>query len=168
MCVGSDTAVGCGAGRCGQSASFTLWLRSDSLVPGYMVRAYSHAQGGGRVWAIWQTQGGLEVYGPFSYIYFTFPAEFASLFERQPKSAGLRHIAYVFDSNTNSFRFYLDGTLVGEAARPDTVFAEIDCYERLPDDYFAVFHRQPGAWNFKGVSASLPPTQPRLPPRWVV
>ena len=137
---------------CKSSASFTFWIRSEgSIHPGYVIRRYDSK---GTAWSLFVTNNGVDAYGRFfpNDLLIQFPENIGSIFKQSPKSAGMRHIAAVFDVECNCLRVHLDGEFVGQSGLPKDKqdFADIDCEPQLPDDYISLFHRQPGAWPFKG------------------
>ena len=162
---------------CGKSATFSVWLETDTVHGGAILARYSkenatthHSE---LEWALYAEGYGLCVRGrrapsksyvPTSY---GLPLEYMKYKKR-------RHIAWVFDKDLDQTRTYLDGSLLGTTNHSKDTIKYLDCDE-FPDypegghrragsayttkspsslsdakAYTGLAHLAPGVWGLKG------------------
>ena len=120
---------------CGKSATFSLWLETDTVHGGAILARYSKENSTTHQseleWALYAEGYGLCVRGrrapsnsyvPTSY---GLPLEYMKYKKR-------RHIAWVFDKDLDQTRTYLDGSLLGTTDHPKDTIKYLDCDE-FPD-----------------------------------
>ena len=138
---------------CGKSATFSMWLETDTVHGGALLSRYSAvntANGHSDLeWALYAEGYGLCVRGKRapskSYVPsgYGLPLEYMKYMQR-------RHVAYVFDKDKDETRTYLDGSLLGTTKHSAGTIAKLDCDLNGKTAYTGFGHLAPGTWGLKG------------------
>jgi len=136
---------------CGQSATFSLWIETDTLDGGYFLTRYGTSEKVKplRWWGLYAEAFGLYVYGFNAPSNADLPgSEWGRPFEFMKNKR--RHMAFVFDHLTDKTHHYVDGKLLGTTQHPAGTISKMDCEMSGQDSYIGLGHRIPGAYHIKG------------------
>lgn len=136
---------------CGQSATFSLWIETDTIDGGYFVTRYATSEGikPSRWWGLYAEAFGLYVYGFNAPSNADLPgSDWGRPFEYMKNKR--RHMAFVFNADTDQTHHYVDGKLLGTTQHETGTIANMDCGMDGPDSYMGLGHRMPGAYPYKG------------------
>ena len=97
-----------------------------------------------RWWGIYAEAYGLYVYGFNAPSNADLPLQWGRPLENM-KPVSRRHIAFVFDKDTDQTLHYLDGKLLGMTQHSAGTIANMDCGMDGPQAYTGLGHRMPGA-----------------------
>ena len=140
---------------CGQSATFSMWVETDTVHGGALLSRYSVPDShnvSNLEYALYADSYGLVVKG--SRAYSSHVAPYSLLEYGQPlekmKYGMQRHVAFVFDNATDTTKTYLDGALLGTTTHPTGTINNLDCNLNQDTAYTGLGHLAPGVWGLKG------------------
>jgi hypothetical protein len=138
---------------CGKSATFSMWLETDTVHGGALLSRYSAvstANGHSELeWALYAEGYGLCVRGKRAPSKSYVPSDYGLPLEYM-KYMQRRHVAYVFDKDKDQTRTYLDGSLLGTTNHSAGTIAKLDCDLNDKTAYTGFGHLAPGVWGLKG------------------
>ena len=144
---------------CGQSATFSMWVETDTVNGGALVSRYqvpdSH-NNSNLQWALDAPGYGLQVRGlkgardeevkhvaPATLLDYGLPLE-------KMKHGMQRHVAFVFNADKDETKTYLDGSLLGTTTHLPGTLAKLDCNLNQEMAYTGLGHLAPGTRGLKG------------------
>ena len=134
---------------CGDSATFSFWLETNTLHGGALLSRYSAIDSSGHSeleYALYAEGYALLVTGRKAASKHKFPAALGSPLEKM-KSGSRRHLAYVFNKTSDETLTYLDGTRVGSTKHEAGAIAALDCGLTGNTAYTGLGHLAPGIWG---------------------
>jgi hypothetical protein len=137
---------------CGESATFSLWLETNTVHGGALLSRYSNVDSHGHSeleYALYAEGYGLCVRGRRAESKHTVPTALGTPLELM-KHMSRRHVAYVFNKTTDETLTYLDGTLLGTTKHAAGTIANLDCGLTGNTSYTGLGHLAPGLWGLKG------------------
>jgi hypothetical protein len=137
---------------CGKSATFSLWLETDTVHGGALLSRYCPTDSHGHSeleYALYADSYALLVTGRRAKSKHQFPEIVGKPLEKM-KTMSRRHLAYVFNKTTDETLTYLDGTLVGSTKHAAGTISNLDCGLTGSTAYTGLGHLAPGVWGIKG------------------
>ena len=151
---------------CGGSASFSLWLATDTVHGGALLSRYSPVESDGHStlqYALYAEGYGLRVKGARAPSVGVLPDAYGLPLEKMDYMSP-RHLAFVFDADRDETRLYLDGALLGAKQHAAGTIEKLDCNLTGDTAYTGLGHLAPGTWGLRG---PLQARRPSPPPLWL-
>jgi hypothetical protein len=140
---------------CGNSATFSMWLETDTVHGGALLSRYSVPDShnvSNLEYALYADSDALVVKGSRAESSHVAPdslLEYGQPLEKM-KYGMQRHVAFVFDNATDTTKTYLDGSLLGTTTHPKGTINKLDCNLDQDTAYTGLGHLAPGVWGLKG------------------